>query len=112
MPPKRALQIEYVRRLRRFPDFDHPKTFTEKCQVRKLVDRDPRLPVIVSKVHAKRYVAERLGSEWIIPTWWHGQRLPPRSERNWSLPYVLKASHGSGWNLFVRAAQDQDWPRI
>lgn len=47
----------------------------------------------------------------------HAKSLPqclcrPRSERNWPIPFVLKASHGSGWNYFVRSEKERDWDRI
>ena len=80
--------------------------FTELVQRRKLDDRDPRLPLLADKVAVKRLIADRLGSEWVIPTLWHGPVLPvaPR----WPLPLVVKARHGCGQIVFVRGA-DHDW---
>jgi len=110
LPDKLALSLEYFRCLGRFPDFRHPRRFTEKCQVRKLRDRDPRLPLLVDKVRAKDIVASTLGPDWIIPTLWHGETLP--NVRDWPLPYVIKVNHYSGGNIFVRSKEEEDWPSI
>jgi len=79
---------------------------------RKLFDRDPRLPLLTDKVEVKDYVTKVLGEGWVIPNIWFGEKLEPRSKRNWPIPYVLKASHGSGWDIFVWSPEDQNWDRI
>lgn len=89
-----------------------PITFNEKIAWRKMYDRDPRLPALTDKLLAKEYAARLLGSEWINPVLWQGSALPARHERNWPIPYVLKANHGSQWNYFVRTFEDQDWDAI
>lgn len=112
LPPRSAVTLEYLGYHHRLPRLDHPRTFCEKIAQRKLRDRDPRMPMLADKILAKREVARLLGPEWVIPTVWSGDRLPPRSERRWPIPYVLKASHGSGWNLFVQSKADQNWDVI
>jgi hypothetical protein len=94
------------------PRFFFAKTFNEKVQRRKILDRDPRLPLCSDKVFVKNFVAEKLGPGWTTPTIWHGPSLPPLHERIWPLPFVLKANHGYGMNIFVRSANDLNWPQI
>lgn len=79
---------------------------------RRLYDRDPRLPSLTDKVQLKEHVTGVLGEGWVIPNIWVGEKLPPRVERKWPIPYVLKASHGSGWNIFVCHPQNQNWDHI
>lgn len=38
--------------------------------------------------------------------------MPPRPDRKWPIPYVLKATHGSGQNYFVTSAETQIWSLI
>jgi hypothetical protein len=104
--------VEFWLYHRRFPNLDRPVTFNEKVEHRKLFDRDSRLPPLADKVIAKEHVARVLGAEWIIPTLWCGQALPPQPERNWPIPYALKGRHGSSMNLFVHSGQDEDWESI
>ena len=70
------------------------------------------MPLRADKVLVKNFVAGKLGPGWITPTLWHGASLPPLHERIWPRPFVLKANHGSGMNIFVRSANDLDWPQI
>jgi hypothetical protein len=112
LPPQIPVGIQYRRAFGRFPNLRTPETFNEKLQRRKLEDRDPRLPLRADKVLVKHFVREKLGDGWVIPTIWHGARLPPASERRWPLPFVVKANHGSMWNFFVRSEAELDWPRI
>lgn len=89
-----------------------PRTHTEKIQRAKIFNRDPRLPQRADKILVKDFVRDRLGSEWVTPTLWHGEHLPSLEQRTWPVPFVIKASNGSGWNFFVRQQSDLDWKRI
>jgi hypothetical protein len=93
-----------------WPRLWEPQTFSEKIQSRKLYDVDPRLTQLSDKVLVKDYVREKVGDEILIPTLYAGPTLPPVEQRNWPLPFVIKANHGSGMNIFVRSAPD--WPEI
>lgn len=112
LPGRMALSILFFRAHRRWPSLRHPRSFNEKVQWRKLYDHDPRYPKLADKIAVKEFVSSRLGAEWVTPTLWFGNSLPPRSERRWPIPYVLKASHGSSTNYFVRTTSEEDWSLI
>lgn len=103
------MRLTYWWRHGRWPSLDRPRLFTELVQVRKLRDRDPRLPVMADKVAAKAFVAERLGAEWVTPTLWQGDELPAVAP--WPAPFVVKARHGCKQNAFVRSDRD-DWAAV
>lgn len=103
---------KYRRRVGRYPNLFRPTRFTEKVQVAKLHWRSPRMVVLADKVLAKHAVAELLGPEWVTPTLYAGARLPPRHERNWPMPYVIKANNWSGGNYFVTGPDQPDWDEI
>lgn len=111
-PAEISVSIDYWVRHRYLPSLRNPQTFSEKISARKLFDRDPRLPMLADKARAKEYVTGILGNQWIIPTLWTGRALPPRAERMWPVPYVLKAIHSSGQNLFLRQESDIVWDEI
>jgi hypothetical protein len=103
---------EFWKAFHRPLNFIAPKTLSEKIQARKIFDRDPRLPLRADKVLVKDFVRSKLGERWLIPTIWSGQKLPPREDRTWPMPFVIKINSGSGWNIFVRSEAERDWPRI
>ncbi len=103
------INLTYFCRHGRLPDLENPESFTELVQLRKMRDRDARLPILADKVAVKKVVADRIGSEWVIPTLWHGEELPPKPE--WPLPFVLKARHGCNQSAFVHT-EPANWDRI
>ena len=109
LPPSAAMTAHYFVHHKRLPDLARPTRFTEKVIRRKLVDRDPRLPILADKIAVKEFVASILGAPYVTPTLWSGESLPPRAARNRPIPYVLKANNGSGTNVFVRSAESLDW---
>lgn len=77
-------------------NLDNPQTFCEKLQWLKLYNRKPEYTQMVDKYEAKKYVANIIGEEYIIPTLGVWDRL---EDIDWdSLPnqFVLKTTHGGG----------------
>jgi len=74
--------------------------------------RDPRWVELADKVLVKPWVRRNLGDQWVTPNLYSGTELPPREDRNWPLPFVLKANNGWRRNFFARSLADVDWPRI
>lgn len=64
---------------------------------------------MADKVAAKHIVAAQLGSDWLIPTLWHGADLPERPI--WPTPFVVKARHGCNQTAFV-LDDAADWTAI
>jgi hypothetical protein len=112
LPDRLSVQAQYWRAFHRWIDLDAPKRFTEKLQWLKLYGGLEAHSGWVDKLEAKRRVAALLGDRWITPTLWHGPALPPRAERTWPLPYLIKANHGSGLYRHVVFDSDKDWPAI
>lgn len=107
--PRARIGLTYVWRHRRLVNLRAPTRFTDLIQHRKLFDRDARMPALADKVRVKDYVARVLGSEWVIPTLWHGTRLPERYA--WERPFVIKSRHGCNQTAFVRDGSE-DWDAI
>lgn len=73
-----------------------PQTFNEKLQWLKLHDRKPEYTTMVDKYAVKRYVADIIGEEYIIPTlgvWNHFDEIDFDKLPN---QFVLKCTHDSG----------------
>ncbi len=77
-------------------DLDNPQTFNEKLQWLKLYDRKPEYTTMVDKYAVKKYVADIIGEEYIIPTlgvWNHFDEIDFDKLPN---QFVLKCTHDSG----------------
>ncbi len=90
------LKIKYLYRMKKILNLKNPVTYNEKLQWIKLYDRKDIYTTMVDKDEAKKYVAERIGTEYIIPTYgiWNNaneidfDKLPEQ--------FVLKCTHDSG----------------
>ncbi|MFN3692851.1 MAG: ATP-grasp fold amidoligase family protein [Candidatus Paceibacteria bacterium] len=110
--PKTAIRLRYFHGFKRFPDLKNPKTFNEKINAYKFMGDRYNFAHFADKVAVKEFVAQKIGVEHVIPTLYAGETLPPRAERNWPLPYVIKMNHGSGWNIMVRTEAERNWDVI
>jgi hypothetical protein len=107
------LRLRFRRHFGRWPSLIKPRSFNEHLLDYKLSFRgDPRYAELTDKIAVKEHVAKLLGVEHVIPTLWHGGQLPPREQRDWPKPYVIKAAHSSDSNLFIRTAADEDWSEV
>src|SRR5579864_2107424 len=107
-PSSTAVQLHYTVHHKRLPNLKEPKRFTEKVIRRKLLDRDPRLPLRADKLAVKSFVALRIGDDYVTPTLWSGTQLPSIEDLTSMVPFVLKSNHGSAANAFIRSADDID----
>lgn len=96
---------------RRKPDINGVR-FTEKIYRRKVLDHNRLYVDLSDKVLVKQHVASILGPEWVVPTLWAGTDVSSVDLTRIPKPFVVKANHGSGWNLFVRSDAELDIPRI
>jgi len=73
-----------------------PKTYIEKLQWLKLYDRNPQYTTLVDKIAVKEWVANKIGSKYVIPTIATYDNI---EEIEWEkLPnqFVVKWNHDSG----------------
>jgi hypothetical protein len=112
LPVGLSLRLQYRRAHGYFPHVSNPATFSEKIQYRKLYEDTSRFSAYADKVAAKGLVGRILGEDFIIPTLWTGKQLPAEPDEAWPIPFVVKANHTSGWNVFVRDLATTDWHAV
>ena len=96
MSDEQYLKIAFWARMGKWPNIEHPQTFSEKLQWMKLHDRNPLYTKLVDKYEVKPLVAEKIGKEYIIPTigvWDCVNEIDFDSLPN---QFVLKCTHDSG----------------
>ena len=98
---KDMLDDEYLRR--RFKgvfglelDLENPKTFNEKMQWLKINDRNPLYTRLVDKFEVKQWVSERIGEEYIIPTYGVYDSFDEIDFDKLPDSFVMKCTHDSG----------------
>ena len=68
LPDRIYLSIKFKTRMGKFPNLRNPETFNEKLQWLKLHDRKPEYSAMVDKHEVKKYIADRIGEKYVIPT--------------------------------------------
>ena len=97
LPDKWYLFFRFKNRVGYWPHLNHPRTFNEKLQWLKLHDRNPLYTTLVDKYAVRKYVAEKIGDEYLIPL--VGGPWNSAEEIDFdALPeqFVLKCNHDSG----------------
>lgn len=80
----------------------HPVTFNEKLQWLKLYDKNPDYIRMVDKYEAKKYVADIIGNEHIIPTLGVWDSFDAIDFNSLPDQFVLKCTHDSGGLVICR----------
>ncbi len=106
---ERRIRRKFRQAFGREPDLASPKTFNEKILWLNLNDRRPVKTVCADKYAVRDWVSERIGDHYLIPL--VGVYEDARDIDLDSLPdgFVVKATHGSGWNLIVHDKRQLDW---
>lgn len=99
---ERYLKLIYRMKMGKRPDLKNPKTYNEKLQWLKLHDRKPEYTRMVDKYEVKSYVGERIGQEYIIPTFGVWERFDDIDFDSLPDQFVLKCTHDSGGLVICR----------
>jgi hypothetical protein len=96
------LHGKFLRRMRRLPELAVPREYTDRMLWRKLFDRNPLFVTFADKLATKAWIAARCPGLPIPQTLWRGTdpaAIPPHLLRP---GVVVKANHGSNFNLPIR----------
>ena len=101
---KRLYKIKMGREL----DLKKPLTYNEKLQWLKLYDRKSIYTTMVDKYEAKKYVASKIGEEYIIPTLGVWERFDDIVLDSLPDKFVLKCTHDSGGLIICKDKNQLD----
>ena len=93
---KKYLEILFPLRTGYQLNLENPKTYNEKLQWLKLYNRDPQYCIMVDKWEVKRYIAEQVGEEYLIPTIGVYESVDDIPWNSLPNQFVLKCTHDSG----------------
>ena len=68
----------------------------------------PLLQLVSNKVAARDYIVARVGPDYLVPSLGVFEKPEDIPWADLAAPYVIKAAHGYGWNLFVFDSAEAD----
>lgn len=96
-----ALKKWYYEKKKEILNLNNPKTFCQKIQWLKIFDRNPLKTKLVDRFLVKKWVENKIGIEYIIPTIGVWDKFEDININYLPEKLVLKCNHGSGMNLIV-----------
>ncbi len=103
----------YRKKIGEAPDIDNPKKFTEKLQWLKLNYRNPDIPICSDKYEAKKYIEKQnIENLYIIPNLAVYNSADELDLDKLPENFIIKATHGSGWNVICRDKSKIDWKNM
>jgi len=106
---EKRIRRKYRAELGREPNLDNPATYTEKTLWLNLMYRDPRWVICADKYAVREWVRERVSEEILVPLLGVYDDADDIDIESLPDAFVIKATHGSGWNLIVPDKRDLDW---
>lgn len=100
-PDKWYLEKKYKAMTGEKLNFENPKRFNEKMQWLKLYDRRPEYVAMVDKHIVKKYVADIIGEEHIVPTLGVWDRPDDIDFESLPNQFALKCNHNSGLGMYI-----------
>jgi hypothetical protein len=102
------LKSFYRYNFRKKLNLKNPQTFNEKLQWLKLYDRKPEYTQMVDKYEAKKWIADKIGEEYIIPTLGVWDKFEDIDFDSLPNQFVLKTTHDSGGVIICKSKEDFD----
>jgi hypothetical protein len=91
----------YRRQFGRAPNLDSPSGFNEKILIKILTDRRPYLTLFSDKLRVRDHVLRTAPGLSFPALYWWSDRVDNFPFAELPEAFVLKANHGSGWNILV-----------
>lgn len=105
LPDSIFIRMMFYHFMRKWPNLKNPKTFNEKLQWLKINDHNPEYTKMVDKHEAKKYVANQIGEQYIIPTLGVWEKFDDIDFDGLPDRFVLKCTHDSGGVVIVKDKQ-------
>ena len=95
------LKKMYKIRIKKVLDLNNPQTFNEKLNWLKLYYHNPQCTIMADKYWVKRWVAEKIGEEYVVPCYGHWNRLEDIDFSKLPSKFFLKSNQDSGGGMLV-----------
>ncbi len=95
-PDKLYISLLYFLTFGKRLSWKHPSTFNEKLNWLKIHDRNPIYVTLCDKRKVKKYVAEKIGAKYVIPTLKELSKIEDLDMDRLPEKFVIKTNHDSG----------------
>lgn len=95
------IKLMYRLHLGKRPDIENPRTYNEKLQWIKLYDRRDEYTMMADKYEVRKYVADKIGEEYLIPLLGVWDRAEDIDFDKLPDKFVLKCNHNSGKGMCI-----------
>ena len=102
IPSKIWISYRFKKKMGYPMDWKTPRTYSQKLQWLKVYDRNPLYTTLVDKYEVKKYVADKIGAEYIIPTLGVWDKFDEIDFDAMPKQFVLKCTHDSGGLVICR----------
>lgn len=93
-------------------DMENPRSLSEKIQwIKANCSLEPLAP-FVDKYTVREFVRERVGENYLVPILGVYDRFADIDIDSLPELFVMKATHGSGWNILVRNKGRVNWKKL
>ena len=97
-----AIRLRFRSRFGRTLNLKSPKTFNEKLQWIKLHDRNPLMTSYADKYEVRKIIESKIGTRILNELYGLFEDVDEIDFDSLPESFVLKATHGSGWNIIVK----------
>lgn len=109
LPDSIYLRIVYWIRMKQRLNLKNPQTFNEKLQWLKIHDPNRmKYVVMVDKVKARNYIADKIGAEYLIPLLGVYQKVDEINTDDLPDKFVVKCTHDSGSVIICQDRKEFD----
>lgn len=109
---KKYVELLYFFFYREKLDLGNPKTFNQKLQWLKLNDKKDMHTIMADKYQAKKFVAEVIGKEYVIPTIKVYNRVEDIRYEELPDQFAIKCTHDSGSTFICRDKEHFEWKKV
>lgn len=106
------LKLKYFVYFKKKINLNNPQSFNEKLQWLKLYDRNPLYVTMVDKYDVKKYVENKIGKEYIIPTIGIYKKINEINFNKLPNKFVIKCTHDCGSVVIVKNKNKIDYDEI
>ena len=108
LPDSIYLRMVFFSKLKRKLDLSNPRSYNEKLNWLKINDRKEHYQIMVDKYEAKKYVADKIGEQYVIPTYGVWDCFEDIDFSKLPSNFVLKTTHDSGGVVLINDKNNMD----